>query len=34
VTEIGKVVAGEGTACFFDRKHKLLRFARPSFSHF
>ena len=34
VTEIGKVVAGEGAAHFFDRKHKLLRFARPSFSHF
>ena len=34
VTEIGKVVAGEGAARFFDRKHKLLRFARPSFSHF
>jgi thiamine-monophosphate kinase len=34
VTEIGKVVVGEGTAHFLDRKRKMLRFARPSFSHF
>lgn len=34
VTEIGKVVAGEGTARFLDRKRKMLCFARPSFSHF
>ena len=34
VTEIGKVVAGEGGARFFDRKCKTLHFARPSFSHF
>ena len=34
VTEIGKVVVGEGTARFLDRKRKMLRFARPSFSHF
>ena len=34
VTEIGKVVAGEGAARFLDRKGKMLSFARPSFSHF
>jgi thiamine-monophosphate kinase len=34
VTEIGKVVAGEGTARFLDRKRKILCFARPSYSHF
>jgi thiamine-monophosphate kinase len=34
VTEIGKVVAGEGNARFLDRKHETLVFARPSFSHF
>jgi thiamine-monophosphate kinase len=34
VTEIGKVVGGEGTARFLDRKREALIFARPSFSHF
>jgi thiamine-monophosphate kinase len=34
VTEIGKVVAGEGTARFLDRRGKMLTFTRPSYSHF
>lgn len=34
VTEIGRVVAGEGTARFVDQRGKMLTFARPSFSHF
>ena len=34
VTEIGTVVAGEGSALFLDRKRQMLSFTRPSFSHF
>ena len=34
VTEIGKVIVGEGDARFLDRKGKPLAFACPSFSHF
>ena len=34
VTEIGRVIVGEGEAQFLDRKGKVLAFARPSFSHF
>ena len=32
VTEIGRIVAGQGAR--FMRDGKALRFARPSFSHF
>jgi len=34
VTEIGTVIAGEGTATFLDMKRKPLAFTRPSYSHF
>lgn len=34
VSEIGQVVAGEGSARFLDRKQETFVFARPSFSHF
>ena len=34
VTEIGKVIVGQGNAQFLGRKGKPLVFARPSYSHF
>jgi thiamine-monophosphate kinase len=34
VTEIGKVVAGQGEACFLAADGTPLVLARPSFSHF
>jgi thiamine-monophosphate kinase len=34
VTEIGRIAAGEGTARLVGEHGEVLRFARPSFSHF
>ena len=34
VTEIGFVMAGEGSVRFIDRNRRVVRFAQPSFSHF
>jgi thiamine-monophosphate kinase len=34
VREIGKVVAGQGEACFLGSDGKRLALAHPSFSHF
>jgi thiamine-monophosphate kinase len=34
VTEIGRIAAGDGTARFVSEHGEVLRFARPSFSHF
>jgi thiamine-monophosphate kinase len=34
ITEIGRITRGRAEACFIDAQGRVLKFARPSYSHF